>query len=102
MIANCVINSSMCKRKVSNFFIFLFLYFHLQPKKASQNAERVTNSLLFVSGEKQFSCMNVVRVSTVIVSSKPAASVDCIRRSIFFRLPICDRQIVCGPYFGVQ
>ena len=65
---------------------------------STQIAQNGRHSLLFVSGRDQFYRMNGVRVSTVIVSAKRAA---CVSRSLFCRLPICNRQIVHGSYFGV-
>ena len=45
--------------------------------------------------------MNGVRVSKVIVSAKRTAHVDNVQRSFFSRLAICNRQVMCGSYFGV-
>ena len=63
-------------------------------------------SLIFVailSGKKskQFYRMNGVCVLTLIVRAKSVARADCVQRSFFPRLLICNRQIVYGSYFGV-
>ena len=87
MVANCVFNFAMCKRKVSKFISYYYFEFYL----------------LYFLVKKQFYRTIGVRVFTVISSAMRAVTVDRVRSSFvgngdchntqakFSLSPICNR-----------
>ena len=81
MIANCVINYIMCKRKVSKIIYFYCLLSSNSLKTKVIKHKELNIHLYSYQLIKLFYRMNGVRVSTVVVGAKRAACVDCVRRS---------------------